>query len=225
MLAPPSLNTGQLLKELIKAFGLSPVAQWTLYDRDVDKTLDNDRSLEENGILGGHHLQLRERDGPRPGMIRDATGGREASQPQARNRIFISYSHEDKRLYNEFLKMLRPSAHRHGLAIWSDDTIEVGTIWREEIERALGCKGVAVLLGSPDFLDSSFIKNNELPPLLQASQNQGTRIFWIACRPCNVQDTEIGNFQCANQPTSRSPRSARWIERRKCNESLRSSSG
>ena len=56
------------------------------------------------------------------------------------------------------------------------------------------------LAGQPDFLDSSFIQQNELPPLLEAARNGGCRIFWVACRPCNVGDTEIGRFQCANQP-------------------------
>ncbi len=121
--------------------------------------------------------------------------------PAARDLIFISYSHEDEELCLEFLKMVRPTAQKHGLKIWSDHEIPVGAIWRDEIEKALARTRIAVLLVSTDFLDSSFVQNNELPPLLKAADAEGARIFWIACRPCNVEDTEIGKFQGANKPS------------------------
>ena len=114
--------------------------------------------------------------------------------------IFISYSHADEDLCDEFLKMLRPTAQKRGLRIWSDHQIPIGAIWRDEIEQALAHARIAVLLVSPDFLNSSFVLENELPPLLEDAKTRGARIFWIACRPCNVRDTEIGKFQCVNQP-------------------------
>ena len=125
---------------------------------------------------------------------------REATGMQQRDLVFISYSHSDERICEEFLKMLRPTAEKHELKIWSDHQIQPGDIWRDEIEKALAHARIAVLLVSPDFLVSRFIKENELPPLLQAAKNQGAHIFWIACRHCNVADTEIGKFQGANQP-------------------------
>jgi len=67
--APPYLKTGQFLKELVEAFGLSATAHWRVHDGDIDKTLDNEKSLEENGVREGHHLHLRERDGPQSGVI------------------------------------------------------------------------------------------------------------------------------------------------------------
>jgi hypothetical protein len=124
-----------------------------------------------------------------------------APQGQTRDLIFISYSHADEELCKEFLKMLRPTAEKHGLKIWSDHEIPVGAIWRDEIENALARARIGVLLVSPDFLDSSFVKKNELPHLLEAARTQGARIFWIACRDCNVEDTEIGKFQGANRPS------------------------
>jgi HEAT repeat protein len=119
----------------------------------------------------------------------------------ARDLIFISYSHADDTLCKEFLKMVRPTAQKHGLKIWSDHEIAVSSVWREEIEKALTQTQIAVLLVSPDFLDSSFIQKNELPPLLEAARTQGARIFWVACRHCNVEDTEIGKFQGVNKPS------------------------
>jgi hypothetical protein len=124
-----------------------------------------------------------------------------APQTEARDLIFVSYSHADEDLCSEFLKMLHPTAKRHGLKIWSDHDIPVGAIWRDEIEKALARTQTAVLFLSSDFLASSFIEKNELPPLLEAASTQGTKIFWVACRPCNIEDTEIGKFQGANRPS------------------------
>ena len=119
-----------------------------------------------------------------------------------RDQIFICYCHKDDKVYKEFLKMVRPIARKHSLKIWSDDEITVGAIWQSEIEKALARTKIGVLLVSPDFLDSEFIRKNELPPLLEAAQKEGVRIYWIACRPSNVEYTEIHKFHCANQPST-----------------------
>lgn len=132
---------------------------------------------------------------------RGTAAGTASPQPQARDLIFISYSHADDDICKEFLKMVHPTAQKHGLKIWSDHEIPVSAIWRKEIEKALARTRIAVLLVSSDFLASSFIEKNELPPLLEAARTQGAHIFWIACRPCNVEDTEIGKFQGANPPS------------------------
>jgi 8-oxo-dGTP pyrophosphatase MutT (NUDIX family) len=128
---------------------------------------------------------------------------RVAPTNQQRDRIFISYSHSarDKRYYEEFLKMLRPSAQKRGLKIWSDREIEPGADWRGEIEKALAHTKIGVLLVSPDYLASDFIAQHELPPLLEAAATGGARIFWIACRHCSVEDTEIEKFQGVTSPS------------------------
>lgn len=132
-------------------------------------------------------------------VTRITDGGQAATS--VRDLIFISYSHTDEAPCMEFLKMVRPTAEKYGMKLWTDHEIPVGSIWREEIEKALKQTKIGVLLVSPDFLDSSFIQKNELPPLLEVARTQGARIFWIACRPCNVEDTETGKFQGVNRPS------------------------
>lgn len=164
------------------------------------KRFDGDLKSERDRINA--HIDESENLTDNSGVIvRDATPGREHKTSQARELIFISYSHADEALCEEFLKMVRPTAQKHGLKIWSDHEIPVGATWREEIEKALARTRVAVLLVSSDFLDSSFIRKNELPPLLEAAHTKGAQIFWVACRPCNVEDTEIGKFEGANRPS------------------------
>src|SRR4051794_6020223 len=78
--------------------------------------------------------------------------------------------------------------------LWSDDRIKVGARWKEEIQKALASARIAVLFVSPDFLASRFIQQNELPPLLQAAENEGVTIFWICLRPCLFEMTPIASY-------------------------------
>ena len=52
------------------------------------------------------------------------------------------------------------------LDVWTDDRIDAGDVWRDEIDRALSEATCAVLLVSADFLSSQFVNDHELPVLL-----------------------------------------------------------
>jgi internalin A len=53
---------------------------------------------------------------------------------------------------------------------------------------------------SPTFLASDFIKNNELPPLLNAAKVDGLTIIWIPTSDSNYKYTEIASYQAAHDP-------------------------
>jgi hypothetical protein len=83
---------------------------------------------------------------------------------------FVSYAHSDsadaKRLTGVLDPLFRTSA-KYQFSNWSDHGILPGEFWREEIEEALKKAQFGLLLLSPQFLASSFIKTNELPELLK----------------------------------------------------------
>jgi uncharacterized SAM-dependent methyltransferase len=78
--------------------------------------------------------------------------------------------------------------------------IKPGQLWREELSKALASARLAILLVSPDFLSSEFIKKNELPPLLGAAAQGGLTIFWIPLRPSFYNETAIEHYQAACSP-------------------------
>jgi len=112
-----------------------------------------------------------------------------------RNRVFISYSHRDRR-YLERLHVHLAPYERDGLIdYWDDTKLEAGADWNEAIKEAISSAQIAILLVSADFLASRFIANDELPPLLEAAKGAGVKIFSIVLAPCSFDRTPLARYQ------------------------------
>ncbi|MGN6257338.1 MAG: TIR domain-containing protein [Solirubrobacterales bacterium] len=117
------------------------------------------------------------------------------------DRLFISYSHQDRKVLDRLMVHLRP-LEREGLVdVWNDTRIEAGAHWKEEVEKALGHARAAILLVSADFLASDFIVDNELPPLLRNAERKGTKIIPVIVKPCRyTRDEALRHLQAINDP-------------------------
>jgi len=117
--------------------------------------------------------------------------------------VFVSYSHTDSEFLTRLKVHLKPLERENRIDLWDDTRIVAGNKWKEEIEKALDKAAIAVLLISADFLASDFVVDNELPPLLQAAEKQGTTILPIILKPCRFsRDKNLSKFQAINNPAT-----------------------
>src|SRR5262245_14175676 len=125
-----------------------------------------------------------------------------APKLQVTKPVFISYSHKDAKWLEKLRQFLRPLEEQELIRVWDDTEIRPGADWLGEIRNALESARVAVFLVSQDFLASPFIRDKELPTLIEAAANRGCQIFWIAVSSSTVEDSPLAKFQGAISPSS-----------------------
>ncbi|WP_176698092.1 NB-ARC domain-containing protein [Candidatus Nitrospira nitrosa] len=117
-----------------------------------------------------------------------------------RDLIYVSYSHQDKAWLEKLFIFLKPYQRKGRLAVWADPYIQVGDLWRREIDQALPRAKVGLLLVSPHFLASDFIMDQEVPPLEMASENGHARLFCVPLSSSVVAPTGLDKYQWARPP-------------------------
>lgn len=112
--------------------------------------------------------------------------------------IFVCYAHKDNessessnRWLNRLLEQLEPLNIQGQVKSWSDRDIEIGSDWHESIQSTLQHAKAAVLLVSPAFLASKYIRNSELPILLKNAKDRGVKILPIILRHCLYEETKF----------------------------------
>ncbi len=115
--------------------------------------------------------------------------------------VFISYSHADHQWQKRLQVHLKPLEPHLNIVCWSDQKIQSGMKWQEEITKAIEKAGIAILLVSADFLASDFIRNNELPLILEAAAKNGMTVLTIILSPCHLRlHKNLTQFQSVNDP-------------------------
>ena len=119
-----------------------------------------------------------------------------------KNKIFISYSHKDIKWLKEVKQHLKAlSFIEDDFEVWDDTELRAGNIWREEIKEALDRSGIAILLISTNFLASDFIRNNELPTILENAKEKGTKLLSLNVKSSLYEfERELPDFQAINSP-------------------------
>lgn len=123
-------------------------------------------------------------------------------------RIFVSYSHKDKKWLKDLQTFLKPHLRGGDIESWDDTQIRTGQKWKEIIDQELERATVALFLVTPNFLASQFINDVELPALLKSADERGVHIVWIAVRHGAYKKATDGkdksrnltDYQCANDP-------------------------
>jgi hypothetical protein len=100
---------------------------------------------------------------------------------------FISYAHDDYKIFNEFRPHLRALERAFDVHLWSDQRINAGYHWNnviiDQIERA----ELFVLLVSPAFIASDYIYENELPAIRARKKSPTTLVLPVVLLRCSWQ--------------------------------------
>ncbi len=122
------------------------------------------------------------------------------AQTQVRKKAFISYSRKNKEQLERLQIHLKGYMHVDSelLDYWDDTRIPPGANWEEEIREALKSTKVAALLVSADFLASDFIREYELPALVQAAQAKEITLLPVLLGPCAFARTSLHKYQAVS---------------------------
>jgi hypothetical protein len=117
--------------------------------------------------------------------------------PSARKtiRLFVSHAHKDAPLYDEFMElladMLKPS-RRYDFRVWTDRSLLVGDSWHAGITQAISQCDAGLLLISPAFLGSDYIREHELPKLLA---NPAKLLLPVMLKKVNLQRHDLKGLE------------------------------
>lgn len=107
-------------------------------------------------------------------------------------RIFVSYSHRDPEYLgnDSLLGFLRGLEAEEGVEFWTDERLEGGTFWDEEIQKRLTESDIALVLVSQSFLDSRYCTSVEMSTFLARCREDGLIIFPVILSPCEWERYE-----------------------------------
>ncbi len=100
----------------------------------------------------------------------------------ARTQVFISYASRDDKWRVKVVSHLGVVSDL--ITVWDDSKIGPGQKWLNKIDRAMRRARVALLLISVDFLNSDFIKKNEIPEIFRRHEQEGMTIYPLLVRFC-----------------------------------------
>jgi tetratricopeptide (TPR) repeat protein len=103
------------------------------------------------------------------------------------SRIFISYSHQGRGPEWKALLLRHLGVfERHQLLdVWQDGKIRVSSHWDDDIRQAMNNAGLAVVLLTPEALESQYILETEFPFLCDRQHRDKLPVFPLICEPCD----------------------------------------
>ncbi len=119
---------------------------------------------------------------------------------QQKSKLFISYSQQDKLWLDKLHTFLDPLTRSLKISYWDNSLVQAGSDWQKEIDCAIECAEIALLLVSPNFLANEYIISAELPKIIRREKDQNLVIFWIAISSCLYQESDLINYKAANNP-------------------------
>jgi internalin A len=110
-------------------------------------------------------------------------------------RLFLSYSHKDKKYVDELRKALKPTERNGLIQPWYDGEITAGEEWKPLIEQRLRDADIIVCQLSRDFLDSDFCVLNELETAIRRREAGEAGLVAYVLHDCDWKETKVAKFQ------------------------------
>ena len=110
-------------------------------------------------------------------------------------RIFISYSHKNEVLKDEFRTMIAPLEKTGGWKVWDDQWLLPGDLWNDEIMRHLSEANVIVLMLTKEFFASTYIRDNEMSKAIERHERGEALLIGIIVSDCMWEDTPLRKIQ------------------------------
>ncbi len=113
---------------------------------------------------------------------------------KTRINYFISYAHKNDKEVNKFLKIFVEHIQGRKKFVfhkWKDDDIIHGEDWHEQIQEAITQCDIGILLISKEFMNSTYIINNELSHFIDTKGNLKKKIFPIGIKFFDMSNSEM----------------------------------
>lgn len=94
-------------------------------------------------------------------------------------KVFYSYAREDAALRLELDRHLNTLERANIIQTWSDENIELGSEWAQEIEEKLATADIILMLLSSDFLYSDYINQTEIKMALQRHDDPDDKVLVV----------------------------------------------
>jgi hypothetical protein len=111
---------------------------------------------------------------------------RAASLDDRRIRVFISYSHRNKRTFKQIFDYI--CSLSKDVEFWFDSRLKAGDIWDERIRSEIAKADIALVLASQEYFTSSYCMEVEAAEFVRARVAAGMVIFPIVLSPCPIDD-------------------------------------
>ena len=107
-------------------------------------------------------------------------------------RAFISYTHADEALKDQFLLHLAPLKREGLIEVFHDRMLQAGDHLDETIQRELASSDLIILLVSAAFLNSDYCYEEEMRRAFVRHLDGSARVVAVILRPCQWKHVPVG---------------------------------
>ncbi|MBA4048034.1 MAG: hypothetical protein C0476_05775 [Sphingomonas sp.] len=112
---------------------------------------------------------------------------------------FISYTHADSALKEQFVRHLAPLRREGLIDLWHDGMLRPGEHLDPAVQTALAASNVVILLVSADFIASEYCYEQEMLRAFARQRDGRARVIPIILRPCQWKGVPIGNNETLSE--------------------------